>query len=244
MQYGRCETTINGGLLLREYREGIRFGTDALLLAAFASERIGNGICADFGTGSGILPLLLLASGSRAHFLALEIQEKYVLLARENVLQNGFSDRVEVKQCDLRAYRDVLPAGGMDSVISNPPYLKTDCGKKNLTAEKRIAWHEEHLRVDELAAAAAWALKSGGRFFCVYLPSRMVSLFSALRAHALEPKRLRPVAPSPTEKPSLLLLEAKKGASEGLEILPTLFLYQDETHRKEGEEYGALKAVP
>ncbi len=243
MRYGRCETNINGGLVLSEYREGIRFGTDALLLAAFASERIVGGVCADFGTGSGILPLLLLASGSRARFVALEIQQKYAELARENVVKNGFADRVEVLQGDLRAYRDILLAGSMDSVISNPPYLKTDCGKRNLTVEKRIAWHEEFLRVEELAAAASWALKSGGRFFCVYLPSRMVSLFSALRGRDLEPKRLRLVAPSPGEKPSLLLLEAKKNASEGLETLPTLFLYRDAGHTEESDEFRTVKAV-
>ena len=64
MESERLETEINGGLVLSEYRSGIRFGTDALLLASFARERVKRGVCADFGTGSGVLPLLLLAGGS------------------------------------------------------------------------------------------------------------------------------------------------------------------------------------
>lgn len=243
MERETLETKINGGLILSEYREGIRFGTDALLLASFAQERIVRGACTDFGTGSGVLPLLLLAGGSRAHFLAVEIQEPYVALARENAARNGFSDRITVLHGDLREYRSLLSAGAADSVICNPPYLPADCGRKNRADEKRIAWHEDCLRVEELAAAASWALRSGGNFFCVYLPSRMAALLCALRAQKVEPKRLRMVAPSPVEPPSLLLLEAKKDAHEGMCVLPTLFLYTDETHREESEEMRVLSAL-
>lgn len=243
MERETLETKINGGLVLSEYREGIRFGTDALLLASFARERIVRGICADFGTGSGVLPLLLLAGGCRAQFLAVEIQERYVSLARENVARNGFDHHVTVLHGDLREYRTLLPAGGADSVICNPPYLPADCGRKNVADEKRIAWHEDCLRVNELASAASWILRPGGTFFCVYLPSRSASLFSALREHRLEPKRLRWVAPSPSEAPSLLLLEAKKDAREGMQVLPSLFLYRDESHLEKSEELLTISSL-
>lgn len=237
------ETKINGGLILSEYREGIRFGTDALLLTSFARERIARGLCADFGTGSGVLPLLLLAGGCRAKFLAVEIQEKYASLARENVARNGFSEQVTVLHGDLREYRTLLPPGGADSVICNPPYLPAECGRKNVADEKRIAWHEDHLRVEELAAAASWILRPGGTFFCVYLPSRTASLLSALRGQRLEPKRLRLVAPSPSEAPSLLLLEAKKDAREGMQVLPSLFLYRDGSHQEKSEELLTISSL-
>lgn len=242
MERGTLETKINGGLLLTEYREGIRFGTDALLLASFARERIVRGTCADFGTGSGVLPLLLLSGGCRARFLAVEIQERYATLARKNAERNGFSDRMTVLHGDLREYRTLLPAGGADSVICNPPYLPADCGRKNIADEKRIAWHEDCLRVEELAAAASWILRPGGTFFCVYLPSRSASLLSALRAYHLEPKRIRWVAPSPSEAPSLFLLEAKKDAREGMQVLPSLFLYRDTSHKEKSEEILAISS--
>ena len=53
---------INARLTLREHRSGIRYGTDALLLASFVRGRR-NAKCADLGTGCGVIPLLLLASG-------------------------------------------------------------------------------------------------------------------------------------------------------------------------------------
>ena len=238
----KTETQINGGLTLCEYREGIRFGTDAFLLADFARERLGSGACADFGTGSGVLPLLLAKSGSKARFVAVELQETYAALAAENVSRNGFADKIEVVQGDLRRYRDIFTAGSMSTVISNPPYLPRDCGKKNLTDEKRMAWHDDTLSASELAFAAAWALKSGGKFFCVYLPTRLSGLFYALRTQAIEPKRIRLVAPSPDEAPSLVLIEAKKDAAEGLVWMPALHLYTDRTHTCESEELRDMYA--
>lgn len=236
----RLETKINGGLTLLEYREGIRFGTDAFLLADFARARLGSGLCADFGTGSGVLPLLLARGGSRARFVAVELQEAYAALATENVRINGYADRIEVMQGDLREHKGLFVAGSMSAVISNPPYLPRGCGKQNLAEEKRLAWHDDTLSAQHLADAAAWALKSGGKFFCVYLPSRAAGLFSALRNRAIEPKRVRLVAPSPDEAPSLMLLEAKKDAAEGLVWMPALHLYTDRTHKRESEELCAI----
>ena len=108
--------------------------------------------------------------------------------------------------------------------------------------EKRIAWHDDTLPPAALAEAAAWALPSGGRFFCVYLPSRMAGLMEALGRNRLEPKRLRLVVPAHGEAPSLLLLEARKDGAEGLEILPEMPLYTDKSRTEESEELKAVKA--
>ena len=234
------ETAVNGGLLLREYRQGIRFGTDALLLAAFARERALGELCADFGTGSGVIPLLLASSGCACRFLGVELQEKYARLAEENARNNGYGEQIRILQGDLREYRSLFSAGSVSTVVSNPPYLPAGGGKQNLAQEKRLAWHDTTLPVDALASAAAWALKSGGRFCCVYLPSRLAGLIASLKEHALEPKRMRLVAPAPGGVPSLVLLEAKKDAAEGMEVLPTLYLYRDGTH---GEDSPELKEI-
>lgn len=241
MEYGLVETVVNGGLTIKEYRRGIRFGTDALLLAHFASGRLGNGLCADFGTGSGVLPLLLSAAGCRCNFLAVELQEKYAALARENALANGFGEKISVLWGDLREYRTLFPAGSLQGVVSNPPYLPAGSGKQNLAEEKRMAWHDDTLSPEALAEAAAWGLSTGGKFFCVYLPSRMAGLMNALKKNRLEPKRLQLVVPAHGESPSLLLLEARKDGAEGLEILPELPLYTDATRKAESPQLLRIK---
>lgn len=51
------------------------FGTDALLLADFASPKRYD-ICCDFGTGCGIIPMLWCRDGCGKEISAVEIQEK------------------------------------------------------------------------------------------------------------------------------------------------------------------------
>lgn len=223
---GIIETRVNGGLSLLEPERGQRFGTDALLLAAFARGHFGKGRCADFGTGSGILPLLLLSAGSGNDFSAYEIQELYARLASENAERNGFGDRMTVFRGDLREHRTLFPCGAFSSVISNPPYFPAGSGIRSGAPERQIARHAETLTAEDLCAAVSWGLKSGGKFFCVYLPSGTAVLFHALRAAGVEPKRLRPVAPSPGEPPSLILVEAKKNAAPGLIFEKTFFIYE------------------
>ncbi|MBO4366661.1 MAG: methyltransferase [Clostridia bacterium] len=237
------QTTINGGLTIREPKDGLRFGTDALLLAGFACGRLGKGPCADFGTGSGVLPLLLLSAGSRNTFTAVEIQEPYAALAEENVRANGFSSSVRVLPGDLRDHRALLPAGAFSSVLCNPPYFPFGSGYPNRCPEKQISRHAETLTVAQMAEAAGWALRSGGKLFCVYLPSGLVSLLTALRANALEPKRLRLVSPTLAEKPSLVLVEAKKDAAEGLVTEAPFPLYLDGSHRTPSSEMEEIRSL-
>ena len=237
------QTTINGGLIIREPKDGLRFGTDALLLAGFARGHLGRGPCADFGTGSGVIPLLLLSSGSRNVFTAVEIQEPYANLAEENVRANGFEGSVRVLEGDLREHRALLPAGRFSSVLCNPPYFPFGSGRPNRSPEKQISRHAETLTVAQMAEAAGWVLKSGGKLFCVYLPGRLVPLLTALRANALEPKRIRFVSPTLAEKPSLVLVEAKKDAAEGLVTEAPFPMYLDGLHRTPSKEMEEIRRL-
>jgi tRNA1(Val) A37 N6-methylase TrmN6 len=47
-----------------------------------------------------------------------------------------------------------------------------------------------------------------------------------LRKYNLEPKKLRFVYPYVDSKPNLLLIESKKGSQPGLNILPSLYVYE------------------
>ena len=63
-----------------------------------------------------------------------------------------------------------------------------------------------------------------GRFALVHRPERLSDLFCTLRAHGLEPKRLRFVASSAENAPSLALVEARRGGKAGLSVEPMLFI--------------------
>lgn len=233
-------TKINSDLTIKEPSGGIRFGTDALLLADFALPRVKKGFCIDIGTGSGVLPLLLLSAGSRARFSGLEIQPEYAAAAGENAAANGFAQSFSVVCGSADDISRYYPAGKADFVITNPPYMRADCGRDNESQRLSAARREVFGGVGSFCRAAARCLKSGGVFFCVYRPDRITNLLYEMRANGIEPKRMRAVFASAEAKPSLLLVEGKKDAAEGLVFANSLYIYKDSGHREYSDEMEAI----
>ena len=233
---------INARLTLREHRSGIRYGTDALLLASFVRGRR-NAKCADLGTGCGVIPLLLLASGRCGEARGFEVQAEYAVLAAENARENGMEGRFSVTQGDIREIAALCPAGWADDVTANPPYLRADCGKRNADFVKYAAFHEHFGSIADFARAAAYRLGTGGAFFTVYRPDRLSRLLTALSAAGLEPKRLRPVAADVLRAPSLVLVESVKGAAEGMVYEKNLVIYRDSAHTQYTDELERIYHV-
>ena len=77
---------------------------------------------------------------------------------------------------------------------------------------------ERQQTLEELCAAAGRLTKNGGRFALCHRPERLTDVLCALRAHNLEPKRLRLVSHRPGYPPSLLLVEAVRQGRPGLSI--------------------------
>ena len=79
---------------------------------------------------------------------------------------------------------------------------------------------EEHCTLDELCSAAGRLVKNGGRFALCHRPERLADVICSLRAHGLEPKRLKLAAHGLGRPPSLLMVEAVKQGGPGLTIEP------------------------
>ena len=183
-------------------------GGDALALGEFSTVKPGWRVC-DLGTGSGVLLLLLAGRGSGLDLTGIELDPLSAQTARENLAANRLSG--EIVTGDLRTAP--LSPGSFDLVISNPPYFPVGSGKSGGRARS-----EECCSLEELCAAAGRLVKNGGRFALCHRPERLADVICALRAHGLEPKRMRLVSHSPEHSPSLLLLEAIKQGRPGLTI--------------------------
>lgn len=183
-------------------------GGDALALGAFSTVKPGWRVC-DLGTGSGALLLLLARRAEGLALTGIDIDPLSARIARENLESNGLPG--EILTGDLR--RESLPAGDFDLVVSNPPYFPVGSGKSGGPARS-----EEFCTLAELCASAGRLVKNGGRFSLCHRPERLTDVLCALRAHDLEPKRLNLVSHGPGHPPSLLLVEAVKGAGPGLSI--------------------------
>ena len=215
-----------------QYTEGFSFGTDAVLLSGFIQPRKGS-VGVELGTGTGIIPLLLSMHKDFKKIYALEIQEDYANLARENISLNGFEDKVEVIHGDLKEVKKHIPFY-CDFVFTNPPYMKKETGKVNDNEKKSIARHEIHCDIYDVLDAASALLQDKGDFYCVYRLSRMSELFSAMQKADIEPKNIIFVTPKKDSPPELILVRGVKGAKPELKSRPP-FIIQDENGERTEE---------
>lgn len=217
-------TEISDGLSLIQKRDGLTFGTDAYLLAAYVRRQT-RAAAADLGSGTGVIPLLALSRGKAAAFDAFELQPEFAELIEKNAERNGFSDRLFPICRDIRDIGNEFNSR-YDLVTANPPYMKTS-GGKNESERKYIARHEICGGIGDFCQAAARMLRHGGLFYVVWRPDRLCELLCALSASRLEPKRMTFVHSRVGFPPCLVLCEAKKFASPGVYVTPTLIMYRD-----------------
>lgn len=217
-------------------------GTDSFLLGSFPRLRRGLRVC-DLGCGTGLLGLLLLQRQRDLTVTGVEIQPRAAALSDRAAEENGLESRLRALRGDLRQTRGLLPAGGFDLCVSNPPYFAEGSGAASPDAARQAARGETDCTLEDLCRAAAYLLRWGGVFCLVFRPERLTDLLCALRENGLEPKRLRMVEARPGAAPSLLLAEARRGGKPGLILEPPLRL-TDEAGAPTAEYHEAYFRTP
>ena len=222
----RCDF-VNDNIKLIQNTEGLTFGTDALLLAGYVSKNFEYGC--EFGSGSGIISMLLLTRNKLKHATALEVQEEYALLTKRNAELNSLSDRLSPVCTDIREYR---PEREFDIIYTNPPYMKTNGGKSNDSDKKNIARHEVFGGIDDFCKSARRMLRYGGTFAVVYRPDRLIDLLLSMRKNSIEPKKMTFVHADIYSEPSMVLVEGRAGGKSALILTKPLIIYSDAEHKK------------
>lgn len=241
----RCEPL--GGRVEVFVTDRHHFTTDTILLADFARAKNGESVV-ELGTGCGTIPLLMIRNNSPKEIYAIDIQDDAVALLTDSIahnLNNGIQNAslIHPIRGDIREIRDLLPAGGNNLVICNPPYKLSGSGIENPDEGKKTARHEAECTLDDVCAAAKWLLRFSGRFVMCQRPERLTDVLAALRANDLEPKRLRMVQGRADKPPKLFLVEAKRGAKPGyMDVLPALIVEDENGFTPEMRSiYGSYK---
>lgn len=198
------------------------FSVDSILLAEFSAIRKHDNAC-DLGTGCGIIPLLW-CKGESGPITAVELQERACRQLEKSLALNHLEDRVMTVCADLREKHPALPGGSFDLITMNPPYFAAGSGKESAGESDRLSRHEAACSLQDAVCAAARLLKNGGRFCLCHKPQRLTDVLCALRAHALEPKRLRFAAHDAQKAPFLVLIEARRGGNPGARVEELLVL--------------------
>ena len=197
------------------------FGTDALLLAYFASPK-NNDRAMDMGTGCGIIPFLWLRNSKQSPVHCLDIQQNAIEQVKHSIEKNALQGRLVPHFCDLREIRSEFPAEGFSLVTMNPPYKPVGTGIESKSNSAKIARHEICCNIEDAVKAAAYLLKFGGRFCMCHRPERLADAVCLMRQYSLEPKRLRFVTDKKGQEPFLFLIEGKKNAKPFLRVEPLL----------------------
>ena len=224
--------TVNDNIQIYQNPNGLTFGTDALMLAAYIES--GYDTALELGAGTGVISLLLLKRKKIKNVTALEVQPSFADLCKKNAAENGFSDLMYTLSIDLR---DFSEPSRYSLVFSNPPYMKDSGGKRNTWDEKNIARHEIKGTILDFCQCAQNALRYGGDFYAVYRPDRLEDILVSMRACRIEPKRMTFVHADPDMPPAFVLIEGKRDGGSSLRVTPPLILYADRSHTSYSEDY-------
>ena len=214
---------------------GYKFSTDSVLLANFGKAKQ-NDVYVDLCSGSAVIAMLFLCKNNIKKGYAVEIQERLANMAERSIKFNGLQDRLSVLNEDLQNVYKTFGYESVDVITVNPPY--NEVGETSENDEIAIATHEIKTNLSKIVEASAKLLKFGGKIFMVHRSDRLASIIYELKKNKLEPKVLRIVYPKKNKAPNLVLIEAKKGAKEGLIIKEPLILNNDD-----GSETEELRKI-
>ena len=213
------------GLRILQPEKGFRFGMDAVLLADFAFIRPKE-IVADFGTGSGILPLLLYGRGKGSRFEAFEIQEDVAERAQRSMRLNGLEETIRVPHLPVEESISLLGSCSVDHIITNPPYAPPGASLVNPSETRAISRHQGEDGLRNWLKTAHRLLKGKGRISVIYPAPRMLELMRLLEECHLMVKRFRLIYPRENAPANLVLVEGMKDARPLLQPMPPLIVYQ------------------
>ena len=224
----KTDTLKNGYKILQD-SERFQFGIDAVLLADYASKSLKEKESViDLGTGTGIIPLLMVNKCKTAAFTGLEVQKESADMAARSVAMNELEGQIQIVHGDLKEAGSLFPRHSFNVVTCNPPYMIDAHGRSNEQDALTIARHEVLCTLEDVVTAADYLLATHGSFFMIHRPFRLPEIFSSLEEHKMEMKRMRLIYPFADKEPNMVLIEARKNAKRRLTIEPPLIVRNDD----------------
>lgn len=236
---------------LEQPQGSLRFGADALLLAAFAARGVegmsgarGKPLTtAELGCGCGAALLALALRCDTVTGLGIDREAPLVQAATANAQQLGLAHRLHFAQADLAdsTFLAALPplpgvsgckAASLDLVIANPPYGVEGRPSPSQMRERALRGtqgkHVAENRAQVLAffcRAAATLLRHQGYFFCIYDALALPLLSGALDAAGFGLRSLLPVRTHASRPALRVLVLARKNTAHQCAIEAPLTLH-------------------
>lgn len=220
------ELNINGYKIYQDPSQ-FCFGVDAVFLAAEAEIKKGDRVI-DICSGSGIIPLLLLARGKADSVTMVEYFDYFCDLAKKSAGLNGCSDRLSIVNADITEIEKHFAKNSFDVLTVNPPYEKNGHGIDSPDPMKNAARRETLCDIDDVCRAAAHLLENSGRMYMIHRPSRICDILCAMRKYKIEPRTLKLVQSRADSVPNMVLISGIKGARPYLTVQKNMIIYNDD----------------
>ena len=222
-EYEVLEDMLIDGLKIVQDTRLYRFTSDSVLLSKFAKPKKRDNV-ADFCAGSGIVAFHFYALNKQVdglQFMLFEMQQGRCALSKKTAAYNGFDNFsfVQGKLQEIpKEYQEKFSL-----VLCNPPYEKSGVGFDNDEYCKAVCRKELTITLKEIAKAAAFALKVGGRLCMLHRADRLPEVCYTLKGVGIEVKKIQFVGGRYGSKPYLVMIEGVKGGKPSCEILPTVY---------------------
>lgn len=210
------------GLKVWQDTDSYCFSSDSVVLANTVKAPAGA-VVADFGTGCGVIALLVAAKNDVSKIYAIEKQRGLYDLTCENVAFNRMEDRIEPMLADIADAPRLIGREKLDVVVCNPPYFRAGSGDTR-GGESRAARHESGCDLFGIVSSAAKTLKFGGSLFMVHRTERLAEVICAATECGMQAKELTLVRAKADKEPETFVIRCRKGAAPGLKI-KTLTMY-------------------
>lgn len=225
-----------GSLQILQDKNGYCFTSDAVILANFVSTKKNDLVC-EFGTGSGIISILIAYKENPKHIFAFDIQKNVIARASQSIKENKQEEKITLICDDLSNANNVLQKK-VDIVVCNPPYQKNQSGLASKNEEISISKNEIKTDLSQIIKSANKILCENGKLYLCINPERIAECIYKLKENKLEPKKMFFSYPSVLSSPSCAFFECVKNGKEDLKVLPPLI-----THNDKGDYVAVIKKL-
>jgi len=215
---------LDGNISLFQPKKGFRVSIDSILLSS-SVKKYSN--CMEFGTGSGVILIYLSKKFPNSKIIGVEKNIELVKLAEKNLSINNINNiRTKVICKDLldksflKEYNNKL-----DRIIMNPPYFISNKVIKSSNMFKASARYE--IDINKWFEAAYKKLKPKGYMNFVFRSENLDLVISKLYT-AWGDIKIFPLWPKINVKSKLMIMQARKNAKSGVQILPGLILHNND----------------
>lgn len=214
------------GLKIYQRTDLYHFTSDAVLLSDFVSLKKSD-MVVDFGTGSGILPLLMYGKYPVMKIVGVEIQKELAEMAQKSVDYNDLNDKITIVKGRIQTFYKTIEKHP-DVIVCNPPYRKAGGGVMPKNDSDRIARFEVEITLSEIIESARRCLKFGGRFYMIHSADRLSEIMIECERNDIAIRRIRFVQTKKNSLAHLVMIEGRSGGNSQLKILPPLVLKNDD----------------